>query len=172
MARKSIFEKVGPMRGEEFETGADLEMWLRILKNYNIGILKENLIYRRMGGSSKSYILTRTKEADYFKVMDFYLKSESLAMNIEKKYLRQYAYHKYFDKSLLAMNFLVQGNIIEAKKLINQPPSLNAIRAFFEYNNARSIKVLFLGITLFFGVNAGVGSLLGKILRKIRIRNL
>jgi hypothetical protein len=166
MTRKSIFGSLGPFRGEEFETSADLDMWLRILKNYHIGIVKENLIYRRVGGASKSYGSLRTKEADYFTVMDYYLKKEMPFLKIEDKFLRQYEYQKDCDDTLRTMNFLIKNQVKEAKDIINKSFSINILRAFFENMTILRTKVLFLKIILFIGINLGFGKYLGKLLYK------
>ena len=117
----------------------------------------------RIGGGGKSYNSLRTKEADYFNVMDHYVTSES---GIEKKYLRQYAYQKDFDNTLRAMNFLIKGEPSQAKKLVNGSFTLDFFRAFFENMNALKFKVSALKIILFFGINLGLGRLLAKMLGK------
>ncbi len=164
MTRKNVFENVGLFNEKEFETSADLEMWLRILEKYPTGILQENLIRRRIGGASKSYTSLRTKEADIFKVMDYYLQNKKYALTSSTKQLRQYNYQKDFDTTLCTMNFLIKGQVAEARNNINHSLWLKNFRAFFENMNILRAKVLALKIILFIGINLGLGKYLGKIL--------
>jgi glycosyltransferase involved in cell wall biosynthesis len=166
MARTNIFSKIGLFSEEKFETSADLEMWLRILENYDIGILKDNLINRRTNGLSVSYNSLRTREADYFKAMDYFIKKESPNLNIENKLLRQYAYQKDTDNTLRAMNFLIKNEIESAQKTI-QPLSINTLQAFFENINLLRIKILGLKIVILLCINMGLGKYLGKLLRLV-----
>lgn len=161
MVKKRIFENIGIFASEgKFGTSADLEMWLRILKTYDIGILRENLIRRRIGGGGKLYGLNRVKVADYFNVMDHFLATTSF--KIEKKYKDQYAYQKDFDATLRALNFLMKGEIGKAKELITNP--LPFLWPYFENMTLIRTKVLVLKIILYTGINLGLGRYLGKIL--------
>lgn len=168
MARKEIFEKVGLFNETVFRTSADLEMWLRILENYLIAILAENLFQRRTDGGGKDYQHLCTKRADFFNVIDYYLKSKSLASKVDKKFLRQYKYQKRFNDTLRAMNFLIKDEEEKAKALINKKPSFDIFRAFFENLYIRKIKEAILRLVLITGINLKLGKPLGKILYKLR----
>lgn len=165
MARKEIFDKVGLFDDQGPFGGADdLEMWLRILEKYPIGILPENLINWRNGGRGKKYNQLRTEKADFFNVMDYYLEDKLYLDKMDKKSLRQYEYQKHFDNTLRAMNFLIKNEIEETKKLINKPISFDIFLAFFENINIRRIKVAILRIIIFISVNLGLSRPLGKFL--------
>lgn len=168
MARSEVFKTVGPFHDEgNFGTSGDLEMWLRILKKYPIGILHENLINYRIGGGSKQRSHLSTQPADFFKIMDSYLSDKSYASQIDEKSLRQYRYQKDFDNTLRAMNFVIKNQIAEAKKIINHSFSWDIFRAFFENMNILRTKVLCLKIVLYITINMGLGKLIGKMLYKI-----
>jgi len=165
MARKEIFQKIGLFCYEDiFKTSADLEMWLKIAEKYRIGILEEKLINWRTGGGGKKYQQIRTEQADFFKVMDYYLTEKSYLEKMDKKSLRQYLYQKDFDNTLRAMNFLIKNDIISAKKLINKPFSFEIFWAFLENINLLRIKVFILKIIMLIGVNLGLEKYLGKLL--------
>ena len=83
---------------------------------------------------------------------------------MDQKHLRQYAYQKNFDDTLRAMNFLIKGEIKEARNMINASFSFDFFRGFFENINLLRTKVLILKIILFLGINLGLGKYLGKIL--------
>ncbi|MBI1866406.1 MAG: glycosyltransferase [Candidatus Staskawiczbacteria bacterium] len=165
MARTEIFKKVWLFHDEGlFGTSGDLEMWLRILETYPIGILQKNLICYRTGGGGKQHNRVSTEQAGFFKVMDYYLIEKSYLDKMDKISLRQYEYQKYFDNTLRAMNFLIKGQESEAKNIINHSFSFKIFRAFFENMNILRAKVLALKIILFIGINLGLGKYLGKIL--------
>src|SRR3989344_3657496 len=165
MIRKDIFDKVGLFDDQgPFGGSDDLEMWLRILEKYPVGILRQKLIHWRTDGRGKKYNKLRTDKADYFKLMDYYLQDKQYIKTITKKELRQYTYQKDFDNTLRAMNFLIKGEISEAKKIINDSFRVDYFRAFFENITILRTKVLFLKIILFIGINLGLGKYLGKML--------
>ena len=165
MTRTSIFKELGEFSSEkDFGTSCDLEMWLRIAKKYPIAIIDEKLILHRVGGGSRSYLKSRSKQADFFCVIDYYLKDSA---TVEENYLNQYEYQKDFDNTLRAVNFLVKGNVSEAAKLVSNPFSGNLLSAFFENPSILRAKVLFLKFVLFLGINLGFGKYLGKLLNKV-----
>jgi glycosyltransferase involved in cell wall biosynthesis len=164
MARTDIFKKMGLFNITDFQTSADLGMWLKIAENYPIGILNENLINWRAGGGEKTYRLTRVKRANFFKVIDHYLEKNLLSSVIDKKILRQYEYQKDFDDTLLALNLLKKNEMKKAKSLINKPFSSELLKAYFENLTILRTKVLVLKIILFIGINIGLGKGLGRIL--------
>ncbi len=168
MARTTVFEQVGPFASEgEFGTSADLEMWLRILEKYPIGILQENLIRRRVGGGGKTYNSLRIGPADFFTVMDHYLVVKNHVAAANTKELRQYQFQKDFDNTLRAMHFLIKGEVGEAKKITGNPFSLQLFWALAENANLLRVKVVALKIILYIGINLGLGKYLGKVLYKL-----
>ncbi len=167
MVRKELFEKVGLFDDQgPFGGSDDLEMWLRILEKYPIGIINEPLINWRTDGRGKKYNQLRTGKADFFKVMDHYLIDKNYITLANKKDLRQYNYQKDFDNTLRAMNFLIKGETKEAKNIINNSFSWENFLAFFENIKILRIKVMVLKIILLIGINLGLGKPLAKILHK------
>lgn len=166
MTKKSVFNKVGLFKEKDFGRAADVEMWLRILKEYPIGILDENLIKYRVGKNKDAvkYDYLRTKKADFFSVMDHYIKN--FIGQIESRLLRQYEYHKNYDDVIRARNLLMKNEISEARKLLNKSFPLSIFRAFFEDLGVNKIKSMVFRILLFVGVNIGLGKYLGCLLRK------
>ncbi len=165
MARKEIFGSVGLFDDHgPFGCSTDLEMWLRILEKYPIGILQENLIHYRTGGRGAKYNQLRTEESDFFKVVDYYLVDKGYVNNVDKKSLRQYHYQKNFDNTLRAMNLLIVGQTREAKKILSSPFSWELPMAFFENMTILRVKVLVLKVILYIGIYLGLGKYLGKML--------
>lgn len=167
MMRTDIFEKVGLFddRGP-FGGSDDLEMWLRILEKYPIGILQEKLIKWRTDGRGKKYNKLRTDKADFFKLMDYYLYDKKYAAAASARQLRQYEFQKDFDNTLCAMNFLIKGEIPKARKLINSSFKLPHFQALLENPTLLRAKVTVLKIILFAGINLGFGEQLAKVLHR------
>lgn len=168
MARISIYNNIGLFNEKDFGTSADLEIWLRILEKYPIGILDQTLMKHRISRSSgtASYWNERTERADFFLVMDHFSKSQAITMSIEEKLWKRYGYHKGLDNVFLARNLLKKGETNKAKNLLNKALSMNFIANSFEGLNG--IKQLIIGIVLTFGTNVGFGKLFGNILKTIK----
>ena len=167
MTRTSIYNKIGLFNEKDFETSADLEMWLRILEKYEIGILDQTLMKHRISISSgtTSYLNKRTKRADFFLVMDHFVASPTLTTKIKEKFWKRYEYYKDLDEAYLARNFLKRGKTNKAKNLLNKVLSISFIINSFKGLNG--IKQLIITIVLFLGIKVGFGKLFGNILRTI-----
>jgi glycosyltransferase involved in cell wall biosynthesis len=76
MVRTTIYKgEIQAWDAARFKTSADLDVWLRILQNHGIGILREPLIRYRVSEDSYSYRLMKTKDKrhDLFLVLDSYM---------------------------------------------------------------------------------------------------
>ncbi len=175
MARRDVFENVGVFNEKDFGTSADLEMWLRILEKYPIGILDEKLMKHRICGSSGAvaYHNKRTETSDFFVVMEHFLKSPALTIRIDKEIWKKYRYYKELDNVFLARNLLRNGEICRAKSLLGASVSLNFIMNSF--GNLKSVKNLITAVLLLIGVHIGLGSFLANVLtmaKKLKYRVL
>jgi len=168
MTRKNILMNVGLFNEKDFKTSADLEMWLRILEKYPIGIIKEKLMKYRMHNNQGafSYEHMRTKEANFFLVMDYFSKKLSFYASIDNKKKRQYEYLKCLDNTKIAINLLIIGKTIDSLKLLKKDFTLNIFRAFFENIKFIKIRNMTLRIILIIGIKIGISKYLGKILKK------
>jgi glycosyltransferase involved in cell wall biosynthesis len=166
MARRTVYDDVGLFNEKDFGASADLEMWLRILEEYSIGILNEKLMKYRIGSLSSLLDWNkRTKRADFFSVMDYFAKSPALTVKIEKRFWKKYEYYKKLDNVLLVKNLLKKGEINKARNLLNKTLSVNFIINSFEKLNG--LKQLIVAIILVFGINIGFGKYFGNILKRI-----
>ena len=144
-------------------------LWLRILENYPVGILKERLMKRRVGKSQASYQqdCLRTKRADYFFVIDAFSKSKSLdGVIVDKRTLRKYENRKRADDLYIARNLLMKGEIREARKMLLQSFSCDVLISSFV--SIRELKFLLKRIILLAGISLGVGKSLLEVLHKLR----
>ncbi len=168
VARKNTFDNIGLFNEDKFRTSADLEMWLRIAEKYPIGILNKKLVdYRVGGGGGRLYNKLRIDKADFFDVIEYFMKKESMARKIDKRFLRQYDCQKYFDETLVAMNFLIKEDQKSAKELINKRLPLSVLMAIFENITLLRIKVFSLRIIMLLCVNLGMGKHLGRLLSRV-----
>ena len=171
MVRRDVFEKVGLFREDTFNTAADIEMWLRIVEKFPIGILQQKLMKRRIGRTQGTYRYRylRVERADFFSVMDYYLKSTtSRNLIITNNILRCYEFQKTWDNILCARNLLTQAKQAGARKLLH--------KLFFwdtfitRFKSPKRIGKLLIGIVLYIGVNAGCSRSLANILYKIQYK--
>lgn len=104
MIRRDVYTNCSPFRYDQFKSASDLDMWLRVLEYGTIAILKENLMNYRVSQSQGSHTINRlrTKESDYFKVMDFYLTQN----NVPEKIKMSYELSRFGDQILCQKNFL------------------------------------------------------------------
>ena len=104
MIRRDVYTKCSPFRYDQFKSASDLDMWLRVLEYGTIAILKENLMNYRVSQSQGSHTINRlrTKESDYFKVMDFHLTQS----NVPEKIKMSYELSRFGDQILCQKNFL------------------------------------------------------------------
>ncbi len=171
MVRRDVFEKVGLFREDTFNTAADIEMWLRIVEKFPIGILQQRLMKRRIGRTQGTYRYRylRVERANFFSVMDYYLKSTtSKNLIITNNILRHYEFQKTWDDILCARNLLMQGKQAEARRLLHKLFSWDTF--IVGSKSLKSIGKLLIGIVLYIGANVGCSRSLGNILYKIQYK--
>jgi len=136
MVRNKIYKKLVFFDECRFGTSADLDMYLRILEDHPIAILDEKLISRRVCNThiSFSYGYLRTEQADFYRVMDYYLANKFDNMDIPRGTLNKYEFLRSIDRIRCAANYLIQGKEKYAKRLLKKSFSfyifLGAISSF------------------------------------------
>ena len=167
MVKSKIYKELVPFNEDKFKTSADLDIWLRILKKYPIAILDEKLMSRRINSIQGSYTTTylRTEQADFFKVMDYFLSYRSIVQEISHKTLSKYEFLRYIDNIKRAINYLIKKQPQETKNLLVKSFSANI---FFEaISNFKKPKFFiwwFIGIIISGLVHLGLGQHFGKSL--------
>ncbi|MBW8041936.1 MAG: glycosyltransferase [Planctomycetes bacterium] len=121
MVPTSVYHDVGVYRDKEFLNSSDLEMWLRIVRKYPIGILEEYLIQYRHGhnSSAKRYHHLRTDQERYFRIMDLYLKDGGQAIATPDA-LAAYDAHRAEDKLMRAINHYILNQRNESQVILSQ----------------------------------------------------
>lgn len=121
MVRASVYKDVGGYRADEFDIASDLEMWLRISRKYEIGILPEHLFRYRHGHGNwtQKYYHVRTEEEKHFQILDRYL-AEGGQQLATSKALAAHEAHRAEDKLMVAINHYILGQNQEARTLLRR----------------------------------------------------
>lgn len=173
MVESELYKKLVPFNVEKFGTSADLDMWLRILEEQPITILDEKLMSYRISYTQGTYQLgyVRTEQADFFKVIDYYLSVKSDALNIPCSTLNRYELRRSIDNIRCAVNCLAEGQSQDAKKLLKESFSANIFKTTIGSNRRfYSIVYLIFGIMLLVLTHLELGAYLGKRLRHLRYK--
>lgn len=134
MVRTSIYQQeIKTWRGELFGTSADLDTWLRILKNHCVGVIPEQLIRYRVSNvqGTFQYNYLRTKRADILRVIDYYLEQNDVKGLASKKDIINYKQLDRIDSLKRASSYIILEQWDEAKKLCNDVISLETLKALF-----------------------------------------
>jgi cellulose synthase/poly-beta-1,6-N-acetylglucosamine synthase-like glycosyltransferase len=120
MVRRSVYEEVGPYRGELFGIASDLDMWLRIARRHQLCVVEEYLFrYRRGHGSlSDGYYKLRTEPERYFGIMDEQL-AQGGSLLAEPAALKAFEAYRAEDNLMRAV----------AHYILNQPAAARAVLA-------------------------------------------
>lgn len=132
MVRTSIYrDEIKRFRSELFGSGADGDVWLRILQRHSIAILPDQLICYRISRSQGSHTINRlrTKRADFFRVVDYYLSLDEVKAEVSQSDLKRYGWQQRRDRVVRAVNYLLQDNVHEAYDLCQDILSIDSLRA-------------------------------------------
>lgn len=144
MIKTSVIEEIGIFNCR-FGRATDIEMWLRILSKYKIGIIKKKLIYRRMSkiNDSTTYHYLRISSSDFFRVINYYLK-KNYHNSENNKLLRQYKFQKSFDNLRRSYHLFLLGNFKKSKRLMQKSIGKDTFLAVFSYFNLKKLFKYFL----------------------------
>lgn len=172
MVKSEIYKKMIPFNEKKFDTSADLDMWLRILEKHPIAIIDEKLMSYRISYEQGSYQLrkTRTEEADFFKVMNYYL-SKFGTLEIPPNILKKYELLIQIDKIRCAINFLVKNKSEDAKKLLKNSLSIKLFKMAIRNDKKIYFTTYFIiGVILLLSIFLKIGYFSGKILHCLRYK--
>jgi len=120
-------------RGYDFNTSADLDVWLRILQKHRIGILPEPLIRYRISLSQGSALLrARTERADLFLVLDHYLQQSKVKAFLTPEDLQNFSRLERTDRIVRAVNLYLRNEPQSARQLCDGLLSQDALYAACE----------------------------------------
>jgi glycosyltransferase involved in cell wall biosynthesis len=167
MTRRAVFEAVGPFRPEKYEILSDVEMWLRIARQYPIAILNERLIRYRKGDHqwSARYRNLRTERDGFFDLMDEFLEKEGWRDRLTEAEWVEYAFHRCDDNTFRAVNHILLGDSTVARYLLSEQAF--PWRTFANGIRRRKLRLIILRALLWSGLGLGATPLLARLLRNL-----
>jgi GT2 family glycosyltransferase len=166
MVRRSVLEAVGFFKPETYDIGADLEMWLRIVRKFPIAILNERLMRYRVGTWqwSSRYRKLRTEPDLYFAVMDHYLEQDGWKQKLSSDDLVEYEFHRCDDDTYRAVNCVLLGETERARELLKRPYPWPTLRNGIK---RRKVRLLALRALVKCGLALGAARPMAQLLRRI-----
>ena len=167
MTRRAVFEAVGPFRPEKYDIVSDVEMWMRIARQYPIAILNERLIRYRKGAHQWSvrYRNLRTGRDRFFDLMDECLEQGGWRTRLTGAERVEYAFHRCDDNTFRAVNYVLLGDPISARRLLAEQPF--PWRTFANGIRRRKLRLIVLRALLGIGLSLGATSLLARLVRNL-----
>jgi glycosyltransferase involved in cell wall biosynthesis len=107
-----LYKTLAPFRYDQFGSASDLDMWLRLSQCEPIAILEEKLINYRISKSQGSYTINflRTREDDFFRVLDFHIAQSNISFEIPTKLIEIYEISRFGDVLVRAKNLLTKND--------------------------------------------------------------
>jgi glycosyltransferase involved in cell wall biosynthesis len=133
MVRTEIYQQeIRIWRGEQFGSGADLDVWLRILLNHSIGHLPERLIrYRISNNQFSARIRLEIEQGVVFAIADHYLEQDCVKSLLNTYDILNYKWLERRDRVMRAVNLFLLDRLQEAGQLLNDIYSRDAWKAAF-----------------------------------------
>jgi len=170
MTRPEVLAAVGPFDSGTYDIAADLDLWIRIVRRYPVGILNDRLMRYRVGRSqwSSRYNFLRTEPELCFRILDHYLEKDSWAGQLSNYDLKEYAFQRADDETFCAVNWVIRGDARRARELLDRPYPWSCL-----LNNLRRRKVRVLLMRFLICAGLAVGALrpLGQFLRRMEYRD-
>lgn len=120
MVRTAIYQNdIKGWRGELFGSSADLDVWLRIARHGQLGLLPAKLMkYRISTAQFSSKVRYQTGPADFFRVMDHYLLQDDVRAMTTAGDLENYQRLVRRDTVMRAANWYLTGHFSDAASLL------------------------------------------------------
>ena len=162
MVRRAVWDAVGPFDADRLDIGSDLDMWIRIIRRFPVGILDERLMRYRVTCKqwSARYKHLRTEPEIHFPIMDHYLAKDYWAPRLSRRDLVEYAFQRRDDDTVRATNWLILGEPTKARSLRGAFPW----RTFLYGIRRRKLRVLLLCALLRAGLGLGTTGCLARFL--------
>jgi len=145
MARTYVYQQeIRSWRGDMFGSGADLDVWLRVLQRHPVGLIPEPLMrYRISTAQFSARVRLETGKGIIFRIIDHYLEQESVKALMGAQDWRNYVRLERRDRVGRAVNLLLSDKLQEARVLCHDIFSWDAISAALE--SKREVFTLFAG---------------------------
>ena len=165
MTRRATLDAVGLFDGERFGIAADLDLWIRILRRYPVGILDEQLMQYRFGKQqwSQRYKKLRTTQELCFDIEDHYIELDGWRARLQPSDLVEYEFHRRADDTFRALNFIRLGKLEEARELLSNPFPWRTFLVPTSGLYVRKLAVFVKRLLLKLGLTFGRGQLLTRL---------
>ena len=157
MVRTQIYQQeIKYWREDLFKSSADLDVWLRILKQHAVGYILEPLLNYRI--SSKQFsrqVRLGTEKADFFLVTDHYLAQEDVRSILDDDDLRNYSWLIRRDRLMRAINLFISNKPSQAAALLHDVYSLDALEAAIKTKQGAIVFLagVYIKALIFLGLN-------------------
>lgn len=123
MLRRAVLHEIGSFDAARYGSRADLDLWIRILRRYPVGVLNRRLIDHRLGKDRNSarYRRLRTDREMVYAIMDRYIDMDGWREKASAMEMTEYAFHVCDDETFRAANFVILGNPRAARELLKRP---------------------------------------------------
>lgn len=121
MVRRDVYFDVGLYNGDDYGIAGDLEMWARIARSYDLGIIEEHLQYYRHdhGNLSQNYYRLRTETEIHFRIMQQHLDNGGLAV-AKPDSLKANRAHWSEDLLMVTINSYIKNDLPMCRKRLSQ----------------------------------------------------
>lgn len=162
LARRETLATIGRF-DYQFDSAADLDLWLRMARWRPIGIIDEPLHRYRVSPQQGSAQMerTRTFEAHYFMVMDHYLALPEVSTGVQADALTFYEMQRSIDRVGRAMRLLLNGQAAEAGTLLQLAQPWKHLEAGRQ--RPYRLRQLLLGCALWFATRLRLGTAAGRV---------
>ena len=143
MLRRDVFASVGPFDAETWDIVADLDLWLRILRVYPVGIINEHLLHYRHNSAqwTQRWRKLRTAPDRAIELLEQYIEKDNWLTRLSPADLVELEYRRCDDATTRAANAVVLGDEKLAVQLLaGQFPLRTLLRGI----RRRKVRVLFL----------------------------
>ena len=153
-----------------FGSSADLDVWFRIARICSVAVLCEPLTRYRVSAAqgSTELIKLRTERADFFRVIDHYIKRADVRDMLTKEDFRNYERLKRSDCAVRAMNLFTLGNVSEARRIARE--ALAGDSLLWGLSRKRGLQTVLLAGFIWLAAALPWQSPAAGILRRVRQR--
>jgi alpha(1,3/1,4) fucosyltransferase len=160
MMRRTAFDLVGGFDQEAYGAQADGEMWLRMSRQFQIGIVHEHLFGSRSRPAQRSQRINtiRTTRSPYFRMMEGHLSQPGVRKGVSARALGRFQVWEAKDDTERAANAVVLGDSVQALALLRG----SLVRPLLKSRDALLVaRILALKAVSYAGAHAG-----GKVARE------
>lgn len=169
MVRTKIYtEEIKVWGSSLFRSASDVDTWLRLAYLHPIAVLDEHLMRYRISRAQYSHVnRNRIERADFFLVIDHYLAKPEVRSFLTKVDFCHYGWLLRHDRVARAFNLFGLGKVTEAKDLLNNLLSCDAINAAIY--SRRGLVTLAGGLLLRILIYIGASKIGILVVKKIKL---